>query len=203
MGAGFGLMIGVDEDVEWIAPPSAHFSALAAEVAARKDEIFRIANQMALGVDNNAAAVGRSGESKHQDALSTKVVLLAFSRAAKEMIERVYDMIAKARGESYEWSIEGMDDFASSDIYGLLDALKTLKETGDVPSETYQFEMKSRIAEALLPDISQELKQTIRNEIKAGVKEKMEEESELASMTRELNEQAKATRTKPTGQLQP
>lgn len=189
LGAGFGFYIHPEESVEWTAPDAAPFAALSEEISSQKDEIFRIAHQMALGVENNAAAVGRSGESKQQDALQTKVVLLAFSRIVKEAIEVVYDLISGVRGESYTWSIEGLDDFASADIYGLLDALKTLKDVGGIQSNTFNAEMQSRLADALLPDLAQKTKQDIKNEIKAGVKEAAESESELNGMVREFQKQ--------------
>ncbi len=186
MGAGYGIFLGPEEKMDWAAPPSGHFSALAEEVKSQKDEIFRIAHQMALGVENNAAAVGRSGESKQQDALSTRVVLLAFSRIVKEAIEVCWDLISKQRGDDLVWSVEGLDDFAAADIMGMLDALEKVDKIGGVPSETFNAEMKSRIAEALLPDIPQKQKATIRKEIEEGVKKQAEEESELAAMTKDL-----------------
>jgi hypothetical protein len=186
MGAGYGIIIGKDEKVEWAAPPSAHFTALAEEIKSQKDEIFRIAHQMALGVENNAAAVGRSGESKQQDALSTRVVLLAFSRIVKEAIEVAWDLISRHRGDGLKWSVEGLDDFAAADIMGLLDALEKVDKVGGVPSKTFNAEMKTRVAEALLPDITQAQKATIRKEIEEGVEKQAQEESELAAMTKDL-----------------
>lgn len=186
MGAGIGIMIGTAEDMEWQAPPSAHLTAHSAEVTNAKDEIFRIAHQMALGVDNNASAVGRSGESKHQDALHTKVVLLAFSRVLKEALEVIFDMISAARGEKYTWSIEGLDDFASSDIYGLIDALASVKDAGGIHSDTFNAEMEKRLAAAFLPDSTQAQKQIINAEIDAGVAEASARETELENMVGEL-----------------
>lgn len=184
MGAGIGIMIGTAEEMEWKAPPHAHFATLAKEIDTAKDEIFRISHQMALGVDNNAAAVGRSGESKQQDALSTKVVLLAFSRILKEAIEVIHDMISHVRGEDYVWSIEGLDDFASADIYGLLEALERLKKAGDIKSNTFRAEMEKRLADSLLPDVPQATKQTIKQEIDSGVAEAAAKETELEAMVK-------------------
>jgi hypothetical protein len=174
-GAGYGIVIGKDEDWAWEAPPSGHFAALDTEIKSHKDEIFRIANQMALGVENNAAAVGRSAESKVADAEQTRVALVAFSRAIKECIEYTLELISAARGDQYDWSVEGLDDFAALDVPGLVETLEKIKAMGGVPSRTFNVQVNTRVAEALLRDASEEVKATIRKEIEDGTPEPGEE----------------------------
>src|SRR5687767_14644094 len=74
-GAGYEIVLERGDDYTFEAPPADHFSALDNEIKAEKDEIFRVAHQMALGVENNAAAVGRSADSKASDNEITRVVL--------------------------------------------------------------------------------------------------------------------------------
>lgn len=167
-GAGYGIVIGKDEDWGWEAPPSGHFAALDTEIKSQKDEIFRIVQQMAIGVDNNAAAVGRSGESKQADIEATRVVLLAYSRAVKEAIEYTYDLISAVRGDKFEWSVQGLDDFAALDVGGLAETLAQIKDIGGIPSKTWNVAIKTRLAEALLPDLDQETKAKVRKEIEDG-----------------------------------
>jgi hypothetical protein len=174
-GAGYEIVLQQDDEFTWEAPPADHFAALDTEIKAEKDEIFRIAHQMALGVENNAAAVGRSAESKASDAEATRVVLVAFSRFVKETIELVLDLISAARGEKLRWSVEGLDDFAALDIATLLENLKLLKEAGDIPSKTFQIKIKTRVAESLLRDEDEATKQTIRKEIADGTADPVEE----------------------------
>lgn len=171
MGAGYGITIGQQDSVEWTAPPSSPFDAIAKEITSQKDEIFRIAHQMALGVDNNAASVGRSGESKQADAQATRIILLAYSRIVKETLECVYDLLSRARGDAYRWAVAGLDDFAAVDVGGLAEILAELETTGGIPSKTFNFNMKSRLAEALLPDVEQSVKETIKTEIQASLDE--------------------------------
>ena len=52
-----------------------------------KDEIYRVAQQMALGVENNAASVGRSAESKEVDSSSTETCLKAYASPVREAAE--------------------------------------------------------------------------------------------------------------------
>jgi hypothetical protein len=174
-GAGYGVVIGVEEDWGWEAPPTGHFAALDTEIKAHKDEIFRIAHQMALGVENNAAAVGRSAESKASDMESTRVALVAYSRIMKECIERVFDMLSRAHGDDYVWSVEGLDDFAALDVAGLVETLGMVQTAGGIPSRTFDVQMKTRLAESLLRDVDEATKATIREEIKENTPEPMTE----------------------------
>lgn len=175
-GASYEIVIGKDEDWGWEAPPSDHFDSYDREIKTTKDEIFRVAHQMAMGVDNNAAAVGRTAESKASDHEITRVVLAAFSRKVKETIEYTLDLISTARGEKLEWSVEGLDDFAGFDIGAFLVQLGLVNEkAGGIPSETFQIQAKTRIAEALLKDVDEGVKAQIRQEIKAGVENEPDE----------------------------
>jgi hypothetical protein len=175
-GAGYEIVIGQQDDYTWQAPPTGHFSSLDTEIKSSKDEIFRIAHQMALGVENNAAAVGRSAESKASDAESTRVVLVAFSRIVRETIEYTYDLISRARGEKYTWSVEGLDDFAALDAAAFLADLKTLGDAGrTIPSKTFQIAVNERTAELFLPHMDETTKATVRKEIKAGTTDPAED----------------------------
>ena len=183
-GPGYELVFHKDDRAEWSAPPAEHFAALDTEIKAEKDEIFRIAHQMALGVENNAAAVGRSAESKASDLESTRVVLVAFSRIVRETIEYTLDLISRARGEEFTWSVEGLDDFAALDAAAFGENLKLLKDAGvTVPSKTYAIEINKRVAELQLPHLDENTKTTIREEIKVGTTDPVEDrklEQELA-----------------------
>lgn len=181
MGAGYGFTVRPDEKIAWTAPDAAPFAALSEEIASHKDEIFRIAHTMALGVENNAAAVGRSAESKATDARATGVVMLAYSRIVKETMEIVYDMISRARGDKIQWSVDGMDDFAADDVFGMVDLAEKLASSGGIPSKTFQVEFQSRLAQSVLTDVDQATKNTIKKEISAGV----EEQTVEAQRTRE------------------
>lgn len=185
MGAGYGIYIANGGKVDWLAPPTGHFSALAAEILSQKDEIYRIVHQMAQGVENNAAAVGRSGDSKKEDAAATRVIMLACSRVVKECIELIYDLVSTARGEKHVWSVAGLDDFAAADISALVDILERVEDPatiGGIPSKTFNVAMKTRLADALLPDMDQETKQKIHTEIEQGVAEQEKQDKEMLAL---------------------
>lgn len=181
LAAGYGIVIGVDEDWSWEAPPSAHFAALEDRIKDTKDEIHRLSFQMALGVENNAAAVGRTAESKSQDAQSTRVALVAYGRAVKAAIEQVYDMISTNRGDDFDWDVTGLDDFAGLDTAGLLTMAIDLTAAGGIPSVTWNSQFKQKLAESMMPDLDESLKADIRAEIDDSVKNApTQQEQELA-----------------------
>jgi hypothetical protein len=185
-GAGYEIVLGLDESYNWQAPPTDHFAALDAEIKSCKDEIFRAANQMALGVENNAASVGRSAESKASDAEATRVVLVAFSRAVKESIEYTLDLISRSRGEKLTWSVEGLDDFAAFDIGEFLEQLKLSTEAGGIPSKTFKVQAMTRAAEAMLKDVDEKTRVTIRQEIENGTTDPAEDRAAELEATKQL-----------------
>ncbi len=170
IGAGYGVVIGIDEEWGWEAPEGIHYGGMEERISDNKDEIHRLAFQMALGVENNAAAVGRTAESKSQDAQSTRVAMTAYGRIVKQTIEKIYDLIASARGDNLDWDIKGLDDFAGIDTVGLIAMAMELNSAGGIPSPTWNAEFKKKLAEAMMPDIDEAVKQTIIMEIEEAVR---------------------------------
>lgn len=162
---GHGIIIKPDEDFSWDAPPRDHFRAADTQIVATKDEIYRLSFQMANGVENNVAAVGRTAESKIADAQSTRIALTSYGRIVKEAIERVYDIISSVRGETYKWNIAGLDDFAGIDTAALLAMGLSLKELGGIHSVTWNTKFEQKLAEALMPDNDETTKAKTKQEI--------------------------------------
>jgi hypothetical protein len=165
MGAGYYIMIGDGESADWIAPPTEHLSIVAKRISTLKDEIYRVANQMAQGVDNNAAAVGRSGKSKEVDASASEVLLGVYGALVREAAEQTYELLAEARGDGdiITWSVEGLDSFTLADPKALAEACAAAAQQVDSP--TLRRELAYRLADALLPGMEQGTRDTIRREI--------------------------------------
>lgn len=178
MGTGYAMVIGQQDDLMWAAPPSAPFSVIADEAKAQKDEIYRVAQQMAQGVDNNAAAIGRSAQSKHADTSSTEICLVAYGAVVREALEKVYDLIAEGRGDALKFRVGGLDRFNLTDPTSAVENAISAKEL-DVPSLTFKKELMMHTTEALMPSLSQDKKDAIRKEVETGV-EKQEREAEEA-----------------------
>jgi hypothetical protein len=168
MGRGYYGIMGLDEKVEWPTPPAAPFATVQDYAARLKDELHRITHQMQAAVDNTAAATTRSAESKQEDGRATEIVLSAFGSRVREAVERTFMLIAATRDDDVEWSVGGMDDYQLPDAKGLAEsALAT--DPLRIPSVTFRRELLTRVALAQLPDVDEETRTKIRNEIKAGV----------------------------------
>jgi hypothetical protein len=180
MGTGYGTCIGVSESFEWAAPPTQHLAIMREQIDAERTELYRVANQMAQGIDNNAAAIGRSGESKAVDAAAAEVCLRVYGAIVKEAIEQTYDLIAEARGEhDICWSVEGLDTFNLGDLDTVVEGATKAKLL-DIQSPTFWREVSCRIVDMLVPHVDQQTKQTIRAEIEASIAAQAEAQAAAA-----------------------
>ncbi len=170
MGTGYFIMLAEGEKASWIAPPTEHLSIVAQRIDTLKDEIYRVANQMAQGVDNNAAAVGRSAKSKEVDASASEVLLGVYGALVREAAEQTYELLSEVRGDSdtIAWSIEGLDSFTLADPQALAEACAAA--AAQVESPTLRRELAYRLADSLLPGMEQATRDTIRREIDEALK---------------------------------
>jgi hypothetical protein len=126
-------------------------------------------NQMALGLDNNAETVGRSADSKSQDNAATRIMLNAYGAIMTDAIEETYEVVSDAfSDEDVYWSIEGFNGFDPSTAPEVI-ANATNVQVINIPSKTFLKEIKKKAANASLPELSQETKDTIAQEISDGV----------------------------------
>jgi hypothetical protein len=170
-GAGYTLKIGLLEKLEWVSPATAPFEVVAGQIAQQKDELYRIAQQMASSVNNNATTLNRSGDSKNADAAATEICLLAYSVHVKAAVEDIFELVSDGRGDfDIHFSIEGMSSFSLGDITVSLANMKLAVEL-EIPSTTLRAELAVKAAGMLLPDASQDVRDKIRAEIEEGVEE--------------------------------
>lgn len=185
MGAGYYLMLGKDEDMDWKGPPSAHLSVTREEIRSQKDEIFRLVTQMSLGVENNAASVGRSAESKVVDAEAIQVVLRSYGALVRDAVKKTLNLIGRARGEEFAWTVEGLDKFDTVPAETLVELLREAIDIG-IPSKTFMAEAKFRAAMGLIPGIDQKTRDEIKTEIEQGLNEEENTERELIGLARRV-----------------
>src|SRR5262249_36838273 len=100
----------------------------------------------------------------------------------REFIEKVYDLMSAARAEDQKWSISGLDDYAAVDAKDLVEVLQGVDKAGGIPSDTFNIEVKTRLAEAFLPDLDEQKKEKMRAEIEDGVKNPPEPEDGIAAL---------------------
>lgn len=166
MTAGGGITLGPEEKFSWSEAPCTSADVLREEIKSQKDEIFRVSQQMAMSIENSAASLGRSGESKQQDKAATEVCLRGYATHVREAIEATYELVSDARGDvDITFSVEGMSEFSITDTTTLVENTDKVMALG-IQSPTLQRVLALRVAESMLPTgVSQEQKDAIRHEI--------------------------------------
>jgi hypothetical protein len=170
VGTGYYLRLGPNDKASYLSPPADTYGVVESYLDKLKDEIHRVVQQMARGVDNNAAAVGRSGDSKRSDDRQTEIVLSGYGACVRAAAERTLDIWSEGRGERAVWHVGGMDNYnvtSASDFVNTAVAAQAI----DVPSVTYHREIAKRVAKAQLNDLDEQKAQQIQDEIEAGVTE--------------------------------
>lgn len=169
MGAGYYVMIDEGEDVTWCAPPTTHLEILGTAISEEKDEIYRVAQQMAAGIDNNAAAIGRSGKSKAVDVGETDVCLHVYGALCKGPIELTLELVTDGRADKdLAWSVEGLDSFNTTDVTTTVDNAVAVMGL-NIPSHTLTREVYSRVASQMLPHGTQATMDAIHDELRQNV----------------------------------
>ncbi len=165
MGQGYMLRLGEKDKFDWTAPPSDAFQVIAKSRDDKRDELYRIVHQIQSGLDSNAETAGRSAASKEIDSAATRIMLNAYGGHISQAIEETFELISEARGElDYEWSVEGFSGYDVSTAGAVLENAKAAKELG-VPSLTFQREITSKAALALIPEANERVKKLVREEI--------------------------------------
>ncbi len=137
-GTGFLNVFGKDDRVEYVAPDTGVYEHSLTRLQALSDEMHRVAHAMALAVDNSAAAVGRSGDSKAEDRASKEVVVRELGRIARETVKRALVLAQRGRGDEVgAWAVSGFEQFDPTDES---DAITTALavDTLEIPSPTFQ-----------------------------------------------------------------
>ena len=137
-----------------------------------KDEIFRVSHQMAASVRPSAGSLGRSAASKQQDGKSTALVLRALGHEVRQFGLAIWNTISEARKEDVIWTANGLDTYEVIDRETILEEAVSTGDVCDaIPSETFKVTYKTQIAEKLLSGMDPRTLDTMRKEIKAGVRE--------------------------------
>lgn len=175
IGTGYMQTIGVDEDMLWLGPPTEALAGIRDSLAAKVAQLYRVASQMARGIDEtSAAALGRSGESKAADMSATNIVLSAFGEVCEEFAERVLNLVTASRGDRFEIHVQGLDSYNALDASALADSALTGQIVG-IQSPTFRRELHYAIASQMLPGASEQTLSAIRDEIMGSAADDAEE----------------------------
>lgn len=180
------MVIGINEDASYLAPPSQHFDVVANEVKSQKDEIFRLVTQMSLNIDNTASSVRRSGESKLADAESIKAILGVYGKKISETTEKILNLISLAKTNiDTKWTVTGLDIFETIPLELLLNSIEQALSI-NIPSDTFRKEVMKSAANAILPSMTHETKELVNKEIDESTHEPSIDEV-IHNATKKLN----------------
>jgi len=165
---GFAITIGHDDKFSFVEPSGVSLEAMSKAIESKKNEIYRIAQQIAMSADATASAVGRSGLSKMQDAEASNSCLRDYGFYARGAIEATFEFISNSRGDyGLVFSIEGLDSFSAGDLDSVAECVAKVEGLGlSSESPTFMIESHCRLAKLALPtDTRQDVHEQIRQEI--------------------------------------
>lgn len=174
-GQGFIQQRGSEDRAEWVGPPTEGFAHAMSSCNNLRDEMHRVTHQMALSVDNSAAALGRSADSKEEDRAAQSIVLRALSEIIREHACLIMEMAARGRGEEKlgTWHVGGADQYnQKSASQTIADAVEMT--VIDIPSPTWKRHHLFNLAKMDLgANVSQDVLDTIWQELEENVELEM------------------------------
>ena len=153
-GPGFVQNRGHQDKAEWIGPSPEPFKETRQSLAELRDDMGRVMHMMALSINQNATALGRSAASKHEDRATTNVVLTALGQYVREHMVGVYDMVSRGRNDKMlvgNWKAEGAAEFESDSGDAILDRFAKLM-LNPVHSKTFNADAELDVAKSWYGD---------------------------------------------------
>lgn len=139
------VVLGAGDRFEFVGPSAEPFAQAAAQEREARDEMYRVVHSMADSVDNTAAALQRSGDSKRADKESEAKVCKALGEKLNEYGCDIIGCVGVGRGDKgrdgkpIEWVMKGMEEFDSEDSKSLLEKEQAIVLL-DIKSPTYHIE---------------------------------------------------------------
>lgn len=161
------IVIGSEDEIGFAGPSGVGHEIARAELKDCREEIFASVNAMALQLENSAAAVGRSGDSKHEDKSATAIILTFLATQTREFAQQVMALVSSARGDRVAWSATGLNTFSSEDREQVLSDAMTV-QTLEIPSPLFHKLARIKVANAVLPNATAREKAQIAKEIHAN-----------------------------------
>ena len=115
-GPGHVQIRGKDDRAMYLSPDPAAAKIIIQSLDKTRDEMHQVMHMMAMAVNQNSTALGRSADSKKQDRATTDVVLTALGQYLREHIVGVFELVSRGRGDKAfvdTWKAEGAAKFQS------------------------------------------------------------------------------------------
>jgi hypothetical protein len=171
------VVVGKDDELGYLEPTGAAYTLVNEQINELVEQMMQVVSQMANSIANNSQALGRSGLSKMADQEATNKILTAYGNIVREAAKAVYRIIAEARGDDIIWQVHGLTNYEFADRDQLLKEAMAVQNLG-IHSETFNKLYQSKIALALLGNVSPETTSVIRKEIEEAVESMGHEETD-------------------------
>lgn len=164
VGESYYIQLGPEDRFGWTEPTGHVFQIASDNLERLKDEMYRVCYQMAHAGSSSSTHTSQSGLSKQRDFSITQEVLRAYGDAMKHTMTQVLSAIEIARQDGLAVDVSGLDEFDIGDFSTELDDAKKLLELG-IQSDTLKRQLFKRLTSKYFCDLSQDVKNTIANEI--------------------------------------
>jgi len=155
--------------IEMLAPEASPFAEARAYIKEMKEEMYRILHQMSQSVENSAATMKRSAESKGMDQSSTIIVAKELGSLVRTFAEDIYNMVSAGRkDEVEEWTASGFSEFEELQAKAAVDEAATL-ETVNIPSATFHRGYKMHLIRTLWPEATDEDLKQCKEELEDAI----------------------------------
>ena len=170
VGQGYVVQLAAGDDFKYVGPETSAYKVAQDDLSILRDEMHRVVHQMAQSVDNSAAALQRSAESKQVDQSSMTTVLKEFGKIVREHAVDMHDMAQLGRGEKpVSWTASGMDAYDEQSADAMVTQAQTM-ELVSLPSAKFQQLFKFELARRVLGDnVSPEDLEQIKIELEENI----------------------------------
>jgi hypothetical protein len=160
------LVLNPGDKAGYLEPTGTTFELQAKRISSLREEIYRACYLMAQGRDSTATASALSGTSKEIDLRPAMEALEGFGDILRSSIERVINMVVRARGDELVASVRGFNFAPDISMDEVVVAEGVLGM--DIPSETLRRAMQKRIAARAMRDEDPETVRQAMAEIDAA-----------------------------------
>lgn len=175
-GQGFVQIRGGNDKAEYVGPDTSPFDHALKSCNNLRDEMHRVMHKMSLSVDNTAAALKRSGESKAEDRNAEVAIMVYLGKLLRDHAEAVMFMVALMRAEeelATRFEATGMEKYdAQAAAQAVSEAVEI--DSLNIESATFRRLHRKALCRTILGDeatpedyaqIDQELEDNIPDEI--------------------------------------
>lgn len=191
------IVLDKDDEVGYAGPSGVGHEIARAELKDTREEIFGSLNAMALQLENSAAAVGRSGDSKAEDRSAMETLLTFMGDQTREVARDLMRMVSEARKETVEeWVATGLSTFDAEDRGELVAEAGEL-ELVNIPSPTWKRAYMTKVALATVPKASSKQKKDIEDELQKNITDEQVAMDPIEKMQKQAMAQGKFQKNGP------